>query len=206
MRFEERAGDVEAKNKTLISIVAGVVLITGAIFFMSSQRSALDLDDSGVKIVAIDSDRLKSKAKVFKVQAKLEDRLNTVILKMQDAERNIRKDYEALKKYKQSETLQKQREMERLGEKWSDISNTYKSEIQKIKQAEDKVVEIIEQKLMKVIDEFAKINKIDMIINSKTRESIVLFYSSKEVDITDIIIKKLDKEISDKDAEELINE
>lgn len=154
-------------------------------------------------IAIINSSRLKAEALCFKNHEKLDEMLSEVISKMHDSEISAKSEYDKTKNNKSLSKKQLAKNIEKIEENWSKISTKYKQEIQNIKTMDLNLSKMLQKKLDKVISKIAKTYKIDVIINNQIRDTISVFYASKNVDITDLIIDGLNKTISSVNLEEL---
>ncbi len=154
-------------------------------------------------IAIINSSRLKAEALCFKTHEKLDEMLSEVISKMHDSEISAKSEYDKTKNNKSLSKKQLAKNIEKIEENWSRISTKYKQEVQNIKTMDSNLSKMLQKKLDKVISKIAKTYKIDVIINNQIRDTISVFYASKNVDITDLIIDGLNKTISSVNLEEL---
>ncbi|MDR1173642.1 MAG: OmpH family outer membrane protein [Puniceicoccales bacterium] len=145
------------------------------------------------KIAVVDSGRIKEEAKCFKAHEKLADMLSGVIARMRCSEDDVKKKYETVKNDKSMNKKQKEKTIEKITSEWQTLVLQYKDEVQKIKEMDIKLSAKLQKVLLKVIENISKYLKIDIVQNSHLSGSILVFYHSKNVDITDIAIKEMDK-------------
>lgn len=194
-------------NFSKITVISITVLIIGifSIIFSVSNKDSIDSNNivPATRIAVIDSSKLKAEATCFKGHEKLEIMLSSIIAKMRNSEIKAKNDYE---KAKNSKTLTKKqiaRAIEKIEEDWNEISKQYKKEVDEIRKMDIKLSAILQEKLDNVIKEIANKYKIDIVFNNQIRETISVFYATKNVDITNVVIKRLNNVISHIDLEKL---
>ncbi len=186
-------------------IVMSCIAILLAVFTMiiSSSLNHTDSFVSATRIAVLDSGRLKAEATCFKGRETLENMLSSVITKMRDSEIKAKNDYEKVKNDKTLTKKQIAKSIEKIEEDWAEISKQYKKEMEEIRKIDLKLSNLLQEKLDKVIEEISNKYKIDIVLNNQIKDTISTFYFTKNVDITSIVIKKLNHIISDVNLEKL---
>lgn len=155
------------------------------------------------RIGVLDGEKLKLNAICFGSHVKIEEMVSNLLLKIRKAESETKTSYEKIKNNSKLSQKERNKELAKIESKWNSSSIKYNSEMQAIRKLDLKLSELIQKKLTEVIDSLAKSAKLDVIINKGSRDMINVFYSSKNVDITDIIIKKMDDAFPNIDLKEL---
>ena len=129
--------------------------------------------------------------------------VNELLSKVRKASVEMKKSYDEVKKDTKLTQKKRNAELSRIEAKWNTDSARYNTEMQKIRNLDAKLTEFIQNKLNQTIDNIAKEANIDIIINKGSRDLINVFYNSKNIDITDIVVKHLDESIPKIDLKEL---
>ena len=121
--------------------------------------------------------------------------LSEVVIKMRNSEVEAKTNYEKVKGDKALSKKQIAQAIEKIEEDWNETSKQYKKEVENIKGMDLKLSSLLQNKLDKVIEDIASKYKIDVVINTQIKETISVFYANKTVDITGLVIKRLNSVI-----------
>lgn len=193
------------RNNVLITVISFLGLF-GIIFLLAVSNKASYHNNTIVpatKIAVINSSKLKTEATCFKGHEQLEEMLLSVISKMRNSEVKAKNDYEKVKNNKTLSKLQIAKAIEKIEEDWNQISKQYKKEVEDIRKMDLKLSALLQNKLDKVIEDVSDKHKIDIVLNNQINETISVFYAAKNVDITNIVIRKLNSIIPHVDLETL---
>lgn len=188
----------------IISVLAFIGVIVGVSYFSDDQR--YDLNEKKLDVVRIgvlDGERLKAEARCFKSHEKIAEMVTDLLSKVRTASVAMKKSYDEVKKDTNLTQKKRNAELSKIEAKWNADSARYNAEMQKIRNLDAKLTDFIQDKLNKTIDNIVKVAHVDIILNKGSRDLINVFYNSKNIDITDIVIKQLDESIPKIDLEEL---
>lgn len=155
------------------------------------------------RIGVLDGERLKAEALCFKSHEKVADMVSELLVKIRQTSDSMKNSYDEVKKNKKLSRTKRNSELAKIEAKWNTDSKKYNAEMQRIKNLDMKLTEFIQNKLNQAIDDVARAASLDIVINKGSREMINVFYNSKNIDITDLIVKKLDESIPNIDLKEL---
>jgi Skp family chaperone for outer membrane proteins len=155
------------------------------------------------KIAVLDGSRLKAEATCFKAHNELENMLEKVVSNMHETEIKAKAEYEKTKNDKKLSKEEIRRNIEKIEEDWENFSIKFKEEVQNIKNMDTKLSTLLQSKLEKIIEDVSKTHKIDIILNSKINDVISVFYSTGKVNVTNLVVKKLNKILPHVDLEKL---
>lgn len=192
---------VNLSRVIVMSCVA--LLLSVVIAIISKPLNHANVVVPATRIAVLDSRRLKDEATCFKGHETLENMLSSVIAKMRDSEIKAKDDYERVKNDKALTKKQIAKSIEKIEENWAEISKQYKKEVEEIKKMDLKLSSLLQEKLDKVIEEISNKYKIDIVLNNQIKDTISTFYFTKNVDITNIVIKRLNHVISEVNLEKL---
>jgi Skp family chaperone for outer membrane proteins len=197
---------MESIRKSLIYLLfASVSFILLCFFWQHNQHNSVpkDKEFAYARVAVLDGNRLKKSAKCFKVHEKINDDLTNVLGEIRKFESEARKQHNKFHNDKKLSQEQKTREISRLEAKWAQISVKYASKIQSIKEIENTLTKLIQGKINYVLNTIAKSFRLDIIINKEVHDSVIIFYNSNKIDITDIVIQELDKILPDIDLKKI---
>ncbi|MDR3031340.1 MAG: OmpH family outer membrane protein [Holosporales bacterium] len=178
--------------------------ITTAISFYLFGRENQKSDV--IKIAVIDAEKLKNNARCFRAHEKIAKMLSEVIARMKISEDEIKSEYEALKDNEKLNDNQKRQQVSQIENKWTEISNKYNIEIQNIKNMDLKLSEYLENKLNNIVSRVSRVWKISVVLNKETKDSIIVFYNSKNIDITNLVVRELNKQIPIVNFKKVLND
>jgi Skp family chaperone for outer membrane proteins len=184
------------------SIVVVAVLTLTLVIFLRDNEEKQEIRQV-TRIAVINSARLKAEALCFKAHNKLEAMLSDVISRMHDSESKAKSEYEKTKNDKSLEKRQVSKKIEQIEENWSRTSQEYKKEVESIKKMDVNLSNMLEKKLNSVINSIARKYDIDIVFNTQIMDTISVFYATKNIDITDIVIKNLNRIIPSVNMEKL---
>ncbi|MDR0640579.1 MAG: OmpH family outer membrane protein [Holosporales bacterium] len=156
---------------------------------------------SGIGV--IDGHKLKMEATCFKAHEKLSELMSSIFSRVRDSESEMKTEYDKVKNDSTLPQKQKLKDMAKIESKWTDISSKYNVEIQAIKDTDLKVTEYIQTKLAGVIESISKSLKLSIVLSKGTRDAILVFYNIKELDITDLVVQKMNEVLPEVDLKEL---
>ena len=155
-----------------------------------------------LRIGVIDSVRLKTEAKCFRTHDKIAKRISELMVKIRETSTQMSNQTMQMRKNKQLKRRQKQSQFEQMNEKWKVFSTEYSNAMRKEKELDVKLTDYIQNKVLQVISNIAKKFTIDIVINKGSQDMIHVFYNTKNIDITDIVINELNKTIPKVDLKE----
>jgi Skp family chaperone for outer membrane proteins len=203
--YEKLVMFVDRKNLAVLlisSIVAVAVLISILIKILHYNVEKQEIRPI-TRIAVINSTRLKSEALCFRANDKLEAMLSDVIARMHDSESKAKAEYEKTKNDRTLEKKQMSKKIEQIEEDWNKVSQKYKKEVESIKKMDANLSNMLQEKLNDVIINIVKKYKIDIVFNTRILDTISVFYAARNIDITDIVIKSLNRVIPNVDMERL---
>lgn len=154
-------------------------------------------------IAVLDGQRLKHSATCFKAHEKLSQLMSSVFSRVRDSEDKIKSEYDKIKSDTSLPQKQKLKDIAKIEAKWSDLSSKYNSEIQSIKDTDLKLTEYIQSTLNNVIESISKSLKLSIVLSKGTKDSILVFYNVKEIDVTDLVIQKMNEVLPEVNLKEL---
>ena len=183
---------------------AVLLLVVLSLLFFSEQNTSKDIPES-VRVAVIDAEKLKSSAICFQAHKTIADMLNDVILRMKDSESEMKAEYDKVKQNAKLTPRQRSASIANIENKWSAISSKYNAEVQEIKNKDMRLAQILENRLNKVVSDLSKSLKVNLVLNKETKETIIVFYNSNRIDITDKVIRELNKRIPTSNLKEILN-
>ncbi|MDR0552664.1 MAG: OmpH family outer membrane protein [Holosporales bacterium] len=183
------------KNKNLLVLVLSVLIVASSVFLIvkaATQENSAEVDIApATKIAIIDSMKLKSEALCFKALRGLESRLTEVISKMKEEENKAKAEYEKIRNGKDKK--ERIRNIEKNEEKWRQTAAKLTEEIQEIRNLDEKLSTTIKKKLDEAIKLVAEEHGIDIVLNDRIIDVVSVFYANKASDITNAVIRELNK-------------
>ncbi|MDR2666907.1 MAG: OmpH family outer membrane protein [Holosporales bacterium] len=149
----------------------------------------------GLRLAVLDGERLKAEAICFKSHEKIAQMVADVLSKVKESESQIKEEYEKIKSSKKLTQEQKLSETAKIEAKWNTVFTRYNAEIQSIRNKDLLLSEHIQRKLTSIIDAITRSAKLDVVVNKGNRDIILVFHNSKDIDITDLVICRLNKEV-----------
>jgi Skp family chaperone for outer membrane proteins len=178
----------------IIPLIAGIIGILLAVAVTYYNNHVIDVKDIGnTKIAVLDTEKTKTTAKCFSVQELLNQKIANVLTSMKNAESSIKDEYKKIKMNHDLSPTQRNKEISKIEAKWATESANHSAEMQKIKSMCDKLSHKMQQTLQTIIKRIAIQTNMDLVINSTNGERILVFYNTPQIDITDIVIRELDK-------------
>ncbi len=191
------------KHSLYITAISAVILILGIVFgFLYRDDKTSDIVPA-TRIAVIDSARLKSEAICFKEREKLENMLSDILTKMHNFEVESKTAYEQARNDKNLTRQQREKKIEQIEHNWSKTSGQYKAEIESIKKMDFNLSNFLQEKLNKVIEIISQRYKIDVVLNAQIGNMISVFYATKGVDMTEIVINMLNETVKQVNLEDL---
>ena len=185
------------KNVVISALILGGTAISIAVisYFFNEHSDVSPQNFEILKIGVIDGVRLKSEAKCFEAHTEIADRASKVLATISETSTQTRDKVDRIKKDKKLKSQQKQEQITKIERKWKTQSAEYNKQMRKIKELDNKLTEYIQNSLLQTVDIIARKMKIDIIINKGTQSTIHVFYNRPSIDITDIVINKMNKTI-----------
>ena len=192
------------KNYLILSIFIFGVLLAAVLIMSTSHVPSSKLNDVyGTKIAVIDSVKLRKEALCFKAHEKTESMLNDVFARARKSEQQMKSECDKIKRDSTLSQKQKTQNISKAETNLATLSSKYNAEIQDVKTIDLKISEYLEKKLYSVIESISKSQKIGLVLNTQIKSNISVFYNTKNVDITDQIVKKLNESVPDVNLDEL---
>jgi Skp family chaperone for outer membrane proteins len=120
---------------------------------------------------------------------------------MRDSENVMKEKYKSVKSDSKLSQKQIAKEISKLESSWTSESAKYNSEIQDIRNMDAKFTERVQQTVFNTVQSIARSFNIDIVLNKWNRDVISVFYNVSKVDITDLVIKKLDETLPETNLE-----
>jgi Skp family chaperone for outer membrane proteins len=199
-------------RKHIVLALTVFVILLAAIFLVNHFGKPSLLFSSSKKhsqcpypgIAVLDGQKLKNSATCFKSHEKLAEMLSDILSKIRESETKIKAAYEKIKDDPKLSQKQKLKDIAKIEAKWADISAKYNSEIQIVKNADLKLSEYIQSKLSDVIKAIAKSLKLYVVLSKGTKDALLVFYNANGLDITDLVIQKMNEILPEVALKELI--
>ena len=182
------------------------ICISAVIYTYSGSTKDRFQCTAAIKIGVIDTQRIKTEASCFEAHDEIAQKIMNVINRYNKTTKKIRNEDNLIKTNKQLSQKEKTSKLATLELEWDKISKDKKDEMQNLQNLETKLTEYIQNKIIKIIGDIAKMNKIDIVLNKETKDSIFIFYHKKNMDITDSVINKLNQVIPTVNLKELEND
>jgi Skp family chaperone for outer membrane proteins len=195
----------QVTNKSVAAILILIAVITAVVAAVVYTRNGGTLAGAkhSTNVAVIDGEKLKATAKCFAVHEKIASKFSSVLARIRDAEGATKREYEAIKNNSALSQKQRAKEVSKIESRWTSESAKYNAEIQTIRNTDAKLTERIQQTVLETVKSIAKSSGIDVVVNKWSREMMSVFYNSSDVDITDLVIKKLDERLPEIHLEEV---
>lgn len=144
----------------------------------------------------LDGVALKQNAKCFSVHAETSKMLSDVFTQIRRSEKAAREEYERIVSSKKLSHKKKQQEIKRIELRWNQASETYNKKVADIKLLDAKISEKISQKLEEVLQEIVTDLNLIVVFNKGSETSLNVFYNIPSLDITDKVIKSMDRKLT----------
>ena len=191
------------RNYLLLGLVSVCVLVAIMVAPRVGRDTPKQRSFDAVKIGVIDAERLKSEAKCFRSHDKVATLVSDLLSEIHKKELQIKNSYETIKKDAKLNIKAKNKELSKIESKWSELSISYNKRMQSIKDLDLKISELVQSKLKDVLDSISRSYKLNIILNKGSKDVTNVFYVSKNMDITNIVIDKMNKVLPEIDLEEL---
>lgn len=194
---------LNTRNAFLSFVVLGMVVVGGIVFYEYNHLKLNFKSFDVTRLGVLDSIKLRQEAKCFKVHEEISNLVTDLVSKIQAAEKQAKSSYNEIKKNSKLSLKAKNKELAKVESKWKSLSRKYNEEMQSIRNMDLKVSDIIQTKLFSVLDSIAKSYKLNLILNKTCDEKLNVLYTSANIDITDLVIKKMDESLPKIKLEEL---
>jgi Skp family chaperone for outer membrane proteins len=158
------------------------------------------------RVAVIDGAQLKDEAVCFKQHEALENMLSDLVNKARNFEARVKEKYEQVKSDKSLTKQQRFSAIEKIEENWAKESSQYKIGVETIKKMDLNLSKRLQKEINQVIESVARRYKIDVVLNTHVGGIISVFYSRKNVDITDLIVRQLNKTMKPINLKDLEND
>jgi Skp family chaperone for outer membrane proteins len=192
----------------LVGALSGFAVVAACLVndFLRRDDELSPNNFAATRVAMLDGDRLKAEALCFKGHEKIANMLSELIEKVRKKEDETKKAYDTIKNDATLSTERRDGELAKVELKWKDASMEYTTKIQDLKELDLKLSDLVQEKLDEVVRSIAKTAKLDIILNKRTQSLLNVFYSADNIDITDIVIRRLDKVLPSVDLEKLKND
>ena len=191
------------KRILLFSIFMFFVILGGIAIYEYVHINSHTANFDVARIGVLDGERLKLEAKCFKAHGEISQMVADLVSKIRGTEKQFKNSYNEVKKNSKLTLSAKNSELAKLESKWKSLSRKYNEEIQNIRNMDLKIAEITQNKLFSILESIAKSLKLNLILNKTSDDKLNVFYTSKDIDITDLVIKKMDEVLPNINLEDL---
>jgi Skp family chaperone for outer membrane proteins len=194
-------------KKYLFAAVCLLLLTTSILLINYIQNDTFTKKNfDELRLAVLDGERLKMEAKCFESHEKIAQMISDVLSRVKKSEWQIKDEYEKIKSNKKLTHEQRLSDIAKIEAKWKTLSAQYNAEIQSIRSKDLLLSKYIQEKLTSIIESISRSAKLNVVINKGNREIAFVFHNSEDIDITDLVIKKLDEEIPNVDINEIKND
>jgi Skp family chaperone for outer membrane proteins len=182
-------------NKSIAAVFAliAVVVVTTVAVIWRRDTGVFTGGKPATSVAVIDGEKLKATAKCFTAHEKVASKFSSVLARIRDAENMMKKEYETIKNNGTLSQKQRAKDISKIESRWASESAKYNAEIQTIRNIDAKLTERIQQTVLETVKSIARSSGIDIVVNKWSRDMMSVFYNSSDIDITDLVIKKLDE-------------
>lgn len=139
---------------------------------------------------------LKKNAKCFNLHNEIENRRSEILHNLNKEEMKIKQEFKQITQNKKLNTTKKQLHILELEKKWKNTVQTYDNKLQNVKDLENKLTATIQSSLDKILNKIAKQLSITTILNKETELVTFVFFNKENIDITNLVIDELDKDLN----------
>ncbi len=189
-------------KRTFLLCLLLFIIFAGGILYKYVNNSNLENFDIA-RIGVLDGLRLKQEAKCFKAHIEVSQMVTDLVSKIRASEKQFQNSYNEIKKNSKLTLSTKNTELAKLESKWKSLTRKYNDEMQNIRNIDLKITDITQTKLFSILESIAKTLKLNLILNKTSDEKLNVFYTSKDIDITNLVIKEMDKALPNIKVEEL---
>ncbi len=190
------------KRAFLLCLLLFITFAGITVYKYTNVNSKLENFDV-TRIGVLDGVKLKHEAKCFKVHLEVSQRVTDLVSKIRVSEKQFKNSYNEIKKNTKLTLNAKNSELAKLESKWKSLSRQYNEEMQNIRNIDLKIADITQTKLFSILESLAKSLKLNLILNKTSDDKINIFYTSKDIDITDLVVKEMDKVLPNIKLEDL---
>lgn len=201
--FSDLMSKLNIKNAALACVLVCFIASAIMAFYRYHNLAPTFKDFATQRVAVLDGERLKQEAKCFKSHEKVSVMLNELVSKIRDSEKQIKKSYDEVKNNQKLTLEMKNHELAKIESKWKSLSKKYNEEMQSIRNMDLKITDITQNKLFSILNSIAKSHKLNIILNKSSDNKLNVFYTAKNIDITDLVIQNLDKELPNINIEDL---
>ena len=188
---------------SMICLGAFAVAVVVVSYFAEYKNTKETKDFDVLRIGIVDGTRLKQEAKCFETHRNVAEKVAKVLVVIREDSEKMRKQMDEIKKNKKLNEKQRRLKINALDIKWREKAKSYNKQMRDIKDLDKKLVSYIQDRLLQIIEDIAKSEKIDVVLNKGTIDIIHVFYNRKTIDMTDVVIGKLNTTIPTIDLKEL---
>ncbi len=188
---------------SLVFLGAFAIAVAVVSYFADYNNLKTSKNFEVLHIGIVDGLRLKQEAKCFEAHKNVAEKVTKVLAVIREDSEKMKKQMDEIKKNKKLNEKQRRLKLNALDIKWRDKAKLYNEKMRAIKDLDKKLVSFIQDKLLQLIGDIAKKEKIDIVLNKCTIDTIHIFYNRKAIDMTDIVIDKLNNTMPTIDLKEL---
>ena len=178
-------------------------MVTSIASYFTDTNAGIDKKKFEVlRIGVLDGTRLKVEAKCFKAHDEIARRIGVVLAQLHTLSSEMKSAYEKIKSSKKLTAYNRNMQLAKIENQWKIKSEKYSIEMQKLRNLDDKLTNFIQNKLLQNIEILAKKAKIDIVINKGSQTALYVFYNVKNIDITDIVVNRMDEVLPSIDLRE----
>lgn len=189
-------------KRTFLLCLLLFIIFAGITVYRYTNNSKLENFDVA-RIGVLDGVRLKQEAKCFKAHVEVSQMVTDLVSKIRVSEKQFQNSYNEIKKNSKLTLSAKNSEQAKLESKWKSLSRKYNDEMQNIRNIDLKITDMTQTKLFLILETIAKSLKLNLILNKTSDDKLNVFYTSKDIDITDLVIKEMDKALPNIKLEDL---
>ncbi len=183
--------------------LGGLAVITSVAGYLAGTDAGIDKKKFEVlRIGVLDGTRLKVEAKCFRAHDEIARRIGVVLGQFHTLSNEMKSAYEKIKNNKKLTAYNRNMQLARIENRWKIKSEKYSVEMQKLRNLDNKLTNFIQNKLFQNIEILAKKAKIDIVVNKGSQTALYVFYNAKNIDITDIVVKRMDEVLPSVDLRE----
>ncbi len=183
--------------------LGGLAVVTSVAGYLADTSANIDKKKFEVlRIGVLDGARLKVEAKCFRAHDKIARRIGVVLGQLHTLSNEMKSAYEKIKNNRKLTAYNRNMQLAKIENRWKIKSEKYSVEMQKLRNLDNKLTNFIQNKLFQNIEILAKKAKIDIVVNKGSQTALYVFYNAKNIDITDIVVKRMDEVLPSVDLRE----
>ncbi len=180
-------------NLVKVLLLTIIILVIGGSFYLFKGYHPIEA--KSVRIAIIDSVKIKSQSIPFmRVRQLLEEQHTTAHKEILDQETAIRQQYENFKMSKDAPQEKQKKKLE-LDKKGSELGQIVHKKQEELTKQFSLLTEKLEAQFHQIIQEIVKEYGFNLVLNKTIQETQAILYADTGFDITDEVIKRLDKKL-----------